>query len=68
MLEHQRGLEVHIGVETRGEQEVAAQERAGRLVEIERFALGHGVPSSATTAAAAAAGSRAALIARPTTR
>ena len=68
ILKDERRLQIDVGVQARGEPEVAAQERAGGLVEIERLAVGHGALSSATIAAAAFAGSLAALIGRPTTR
>ena len=68
ILKDERRLQIDVGVQARGEPEVAAQERAGGLVEIERLAVGHGALSSATIAAAAFAGSFAALIGRPTTR
>src|SRR5439155_25394790 len=36
VLEHQRRLQIDVGVQARGETEVAADERAGLLVELER--------------------------------
>ena len=68
VLEDERRLQIDVRVEPRREPEVAAQQRARLLVEVERLPLGHAAPSSRTMAAAAAAGSAAPVIGRPTTR
>jgi hypothetical protein len=68
VLQHQRGLQIDVRVKPGGEPEVAVQQGAGGLVEIERLAVRHGAASSARIALAATAGSRAPVIGRPTTR
>ena len=37
VLQHQRGLQIHVGMETRRQLEVAVHERAGLFVEREHF-------------------------------
>ena len=68
VLEDECALEIDVGVEPRGEEEVAAEEAAGALVDLEDFLLRNALAIASRTAVAAALGSGAAVIGRPTTR